>query len=118
MLIPDAKSDDIFLGSGIGYSLKDKVPFLLLRKRAKSALFVAVYEWPSEGNQSLSVQQFFVQDGEQNLAPCDGAALEICGAQGNWRIACDMRSIADAQLTAWNKPFTRLLIERIKTLKN
>lgn len=48
--VADLGTPDLYVGTGIGVRLDEKVPFLIRRVTAKTAVFVTVYDWtPGDG---------------------------------------------------------------------
>ncbi len=93
VILPFADADNIFVGAGIGYSLKDEVPFVLRRRRAASSLFVSLYDFSDTPIQPQNIRQLSVFDNDKPLSNWDAVGLEVQESGGTWRfgVICEKK---------------------------
>jgi hypothetical protein len=80
------EATDWFSGLGIGTSLPERVPFLLRRRRAASAVFVTVYDLSGDGSAVSGVTLLH--------ATPDSVELRLTAPTGPRRFALDLRPTA------------------------
>jgi len=86
-----ADDETIFTGSGIGYRLDDRVPFVLRRRRATATTFVTVYDWSGD------VQKV------ERLTDKNLIKLRIQGATKTMSIDLDLRKEMTGERLIWNE---------------
>jgi hypothetical protein len=113
--LPGADSDLLYQGVGIGYSLKDRVPFLLRRRRAASTVFVTVYDWSGDGLVTSNITLLPVQSNGSVLPAWAAVGLEVSGPEGIWHLGLDMRREPVDTLRIEGQPLERLRVGRLSS---
>lgn len=93
--------DALYQGTGIGYALNDKVPFLLRRHTGNSAVFVAVYSWTDD---APSVELLPVLLEGKALPETEALGLRL----GGKTTALDLRKTSQGKTTCAGKAFERV----------
>ena len=73
-----------YSGTGIGYKLSDRVPFLMVRRTGKEAVFVCVYDSSGDGSLVRNVSITDHEDAE--------TVIEIGLPEDTWRVSWNTRS--------------------------
>jgi len=95
----------IFTGSGIGYHLKDEVPFLMRRKISESAVFITVYEFMCDSDiQSINILPVFEKN--KKLQETEAIALKISFSEKTIELGFDFRE-KTSKLETSGKTFER-----------
>lgn len=107
----DTGETTLATGTGIGYTLKDTVPFLMRRRKAGQALFATVYDLSGDGSAVTNVsREPLLLEGRPAPEPA-GVALRIGGAAGDRLIAVDLRDDPTGKpLLCGEAPVDRLLV--------
>ncbi|MCM8816277.1 MAG: heparinase II/III family protein [Candidatus Omnitrophica bacterium] len=100
------QNSEIFTGTGIGYHLKDSVPFLMQRKNSSVATFIAVYDFSSR---IKHVQNIPVYDKKnKKMTENEAIGMKILLPEKSFEIGIDLRDkVSDVFLGS--KKFQRLL---------
>lgn len=107
-LLGDAAST-LVTGNGIGYGLKDFVPFILRRRTAQSTLFVTVYDLSGDGAGVKALTPVPVLLDGKPLPRTAAVGLRIDTPAGPVLLALDLRDKPTGATTLDGLPFTRLL---------
>jgi hypothetical protein len=104
-LFLDDEKTAIFAGTGIGYHLKDDVPFVIRRRNAARTAFVTVYDL--SGNQEV-VQVSRMPVG---LSDDQGVGLKILTKTGALTVGLDFRKTAESVKAPDGTLYERLLLQ-------
>jgi len=113
------KNSTIFTGTGIGYSLNDRVAFLLKRKFTDKTCFIAVYDFSlNESDRIKTIQTLPVFFNKRKMPETDAIGLKILTSEKSITLGLDMRNKISQQPSVNNQKFQRLFcdIENFKGL--
>lgn len=104
----------ILSGTGIGYHLKDSVPFIMQRKNSNVATFVAVYDFSSDVKEVRMIPVY----GEKGsrLPEKEALGIRILTASETLDIGIDLRDKISYAAFANRKKFKRFLFTRTQSL--
>jgi len=101
----------VALGTGIGYHLTERVPVLLRRREAASAVFVTVYDL-SGTDAVQKIERLTPAIAGKPAAEQDGIALRLTTADGVFRVGLDLRTRPTTAMTLQGKAFDRCVFAR------
>lgn len=88
LLLLDTGGETLYRGEGIGYTLKERQPFLLRRKQAKDAVFIAVY---AVGGDATLRAQIVLPSAQSPERPDEQrVSLHITGAFGTQALTLNL----------------------------
>ncbi len=105
MWITGDEDAELFRGIGIGYNLKDSVPFLMRRKRGTSTVFFTVYDLIGKGSVK-SLETLPVTIDGKPLPQTDGIGLKI----DNTTFGIDLRDVPTS-VTLEGIRFNRIILK-------
>ncbi|MCX7704917.1 MAG: heparinase II/III family protein [bacterium] len=107
----NTKNSEILTGTGIGYHLRDSVPFLLQRKDTDMTVFVTVYDFSSIIKQVQTIPIY----GEKNkkISMNEALGLKIVLPEKTFEIGIDLRDRISDKTFFNGKKFQRLSFRKI-----
>ncbi len=111
VFLPDEKNTEIFTGTGIGYYLKDNVPFLLRRRHSSSTCFITVYDFSNREEESIKkIEIIPVYSEGKKLSQNEAAGLRIVTSTKTFRVGLDLREKSDGFIIMGKQKFQRLSV--------
>ncbi|MHB9134674.1 MAG: heparinase II/III domain-containing protein [Armatimonadota bacterium] len=107
----DDPATTLFTGMGIGYNLKDAVPFVLRRQQAKETVFLTVYDLSGDGSAVTTIEQVPVLLNGKAMSKVDAVGLRIKSAKGTMVVGLDLRDLAEGKPVVEEKVVERCWVE-------
>ncbi len=112
-LAGDDADDGVFIvGEAMGYTINDRVPFLLRRRNARGTVFVTAYDF---GGSQAAVESLEVIPAEESgikLAPWLALGVRIITTDGTVTVGVDMRSVRSRNAGVDGMSFERVKVAR------
>lgn len=111
------QDSQVYTGTGIGYNLTDRVPFLLRRRAGKATCFTTVYDLAGKGAHVSSVSILPLKAGDKTGLPWQAIGLRVersdaSGARSVLSVGVDMRTTEPpVAFSLGGRPVKYLLVE-------
>lgn len=109
----DDDSVHLFTGNGIGYNLRQKVPFLLRRRRAKAACFLTVYDLTGKGDLIEGMEPVSVAFGKSAARDWQALGLLLRAKAGSYLLGANFHTGSSDEVPAVDgRPVKTFLFEK------